>query len=148
MRFVRVFILTNATSTHFTIDEMTIAELHAAYLEGRTTARAVTQTHLDRIARFDRKGPALGAIIITNPDALSDADTLDAGLGATGRLNGALHGVPVLVKDNYDVAGVQTTAGSAALIGWTPTSNAMLVAKLRAAGAIILAKTTMSEWAR
>ncbi|MCC7347502.1 MAG: hypothetical protein IT538_08900 [Variibacter sp.] len=130
------------------IKEVTIAELHAAYREGRATARAVTQAHLDRIAAYDRKGPALGAVIVTNPAALEDAERLDAQLRQTGALSGPLHGIPVLVKDNFDVAGLQTTGGSAALIGWVPTRDATVVTKLRAAGAVILAKTTMSEWAR
>jgi Asp-tRNA(Asn)/Glu-tRNA(Gln) amidotransferase A subunit family amidase len=132
----------------FPIEETSIARLHTAYLSGATTARAVAQAHLDRIAAYDRKGPALGAIVLTNPQALEDADKLDAALRETGRLVGPLHGIPVLVKDNYDVAGLQTTGGSAALKGWVPAEDAVVVAKIRAAGGIILAKTTMSEWAR
>jgi amidase len=122
--------------------------LHAAYLSGRTTALSVCQAHLDRIAEYDRKGPALGAIIISNPSALADAAALDAALASTGKLIGPLHGIPVLVKDNYDVADLQTTGGSAALLGWVPAVDATVIAKIRAAGGIILAKTTMSEWAR
>lgn len=132
----------------FQVMEATIAGIHAAYLDGRTTARAVTQAHLDRIATYDRRGPQLWALVVTNPDALSDAERLDRELQRTGKLSGPLHGIPVLVKDNYDVAGLQTTAGSAALVGWIPGKDATVVAKLRAAGAIIVAKTTMSEWAR
>jgi Asp-tRNA(Asn)/Glu-tRNA(Gln) amidotransferase A subunit family amidase len=130
------------------IQETSIAELQAAYLDGQATAVSVCQAHLDRIAAYDRKGPALGAIIITNPDALADATSLDAALASTGKLVGPLHGIPVLVKDNYDVAGLQTTAGSAALLGWVPEADATVIAKIRAAGGVILAKTTMSEWAR
>lgn len=132
----------------FEVEEATINDLHAAYRAGRATAVSVTEAHLDRIAAYDRKGPALGAIIVTNPQALAEAATLDAQLQKTGRMAGPLHGIPVLVKDNYDVAGLQTTAGSAALIGWVPATDSSAVKKLRAAGAIILAKTTMSEWAR
>ena len=128
--------------------EATIDQIHAAYREGRATARGVTQAHLDRIAAYDRKGPALGAVIVTNPQALADAEALDAQVRETGRLAGPLHGIPVLVKDNYDAAGLQTTAGSSALVGWVPAKDSTVVRKLRAAGAIILAKTTMSEWAR
>src|SRR5215472_16767434 len=87
-----------ATAAPFPIEETTIATLHAAYLSGRATAVSVCQAHLDRIAAYDRKGPALGAIIINNPDALADAAALDAALESTGRLVGPLHGVPVLVK--------------------------------------------------
>jgi len=137
-----------ANAASFRIEETSIAALHAAYLDGRRTALSVCQAHLDRIAAYDRKGPALGAIIINNPDALADAAALDAALASTGKLLGPLHGVPVLVKDNYDVAGLQTTGGSAALLGWVPEVDATVIARIRAAGGIILAKTTMSEWAR
>jgi len=137
-----------ANAASFSIEETSIAALHAAYLSGRATAVSVCKAHLDRIAAYDRKGPALGAIIINNPDALADAAALDAALVSTGRLIGPLHGIPVLVKDNYDVAGLQTTGGSAALLGWVPAADATVIAKIRAAGGVILAKTTMSEWAR
>jgi amidase len=137
-----------ASAAPFPIEETTIAALHAAYVSGRATAVSVCQAHLDRIAAYDRKGPALGAIIINNPDALADAAALDAALESTGKRVGPLHGVPVLVKDNYDVAGLQTTGGSAALLGWVPETDATVIARIRAAGGIILAKTTMSEWAR
>jgi amidase len=134
--------------TSFPVEEASIAALQAAYLSGRATALSVCQAHLDRIAAYDRRGPALGAIIINNPNALADAATLDAVLASTGKLIGPLHGIPVLVKDNYDVAGLQTTGGSAALLGWVPEADATVIARIRAAGGVILAKTTMSEWAR
>ncbi len=132
----------------FAIEEATIAAIHAAYRAGTATARGVTQAHLDRIAAYDRKGPALGAIIVTNPQALADADALDAHWQKTGTLRGPLHGIPVLVKDNYDTAGLQTTGGSGVMLGWVPAKDSTAVRKLREAGAIILAKATMSEWAR
>jgi amidase len=100
-----------ASAAPFPIEETTIATLQAAYVSARVTAVSVCHAHLDRIAAFDRKGPALGAIIINNPNALADAAALDATLEATGKLVGPLHGIPVLVKDNFDVAGLQTTAG-------------------------------------
>jgi len=137
-----------ANAASFPIEETSIAALHAAYLSGRATALSVCHGHLDRIAAYDRSGPALGAVITNNPDALADAAALDAALASSGKLIGPLHGVPVLVKDNYDVAGLQTTGGSAALSGWVPEADATAIAKVRAAGGIILAKTTMSEWAR
>jgi amidase len=137
-----------ANPASFPIEETSIAVLQAAYLSGQATVTSVCQAHLDRIAAYDRKGPALGAIIINNPDALSDAAALDAALKSTGKLVGPLHGIPILVKDNYDVAGLQTTGGSAALLGWVPEKDATVIARIRAAGGIILAKTTMSEWAR
>lgn len=132
----------------FRVEEKSIAEIQAAYRDGATTARQVTQAFLDRIAAYDRRGPQLWAIVVTNPQAIADAEALDRAYAETGRFVGPLHGIPVLIKDNYDVAGLQTTGGSGALIGWAPQKDATAVAKLRAAGAIILAKTTMSEWAR
>ncbi len=130
------------------IEEATIEQIHSAYRAERATAVSIVQAHLDRIAAYDRKGPALAAIVVTNPRALEDAATLDAHFKKTSSFVGPLHGIPVLVKDNYDVAGLQTTGGSAALLGWVPPYDSTVVAKLRAAGAVILAKTTMSEWAR
>ena len=132
----------------YPVDEISIAELENAYTSGKATAHDVTQAFLERIATYDKKGPALGAIIMVNPHALEDADKLDATLKRTGKPVGPLHGVPILIKDNYDVAGLQTTGGSAAMLGWFPPKDSTAVAKLRAAGAIIVAKTTMSEWAR
>jgi len=132
----------------FDIRETSVAQIHAAYRNGATTARSVTQAFLDRIAAYDRKGPQLWSVVVTNPQAVSDAEALDRAYAETGQFVGPLHGIPVLVKDNFDVAGLQTTGGSAALIGWVPPRDAAVVAKLRKAGAIILAKTTMSEWAR
>ena len=135
-------------SAIFRIEEASIADIHAAYRAGTTNARSVTQAFFDRIAAYDRQGPALWSIIVTNPNALSDADALDRHFATAGQFVGPLHGIPVLVKDNYDVAGLQTTGGSASLIGWVPKRDATVVRKLKAAGAIVLAKTTMSEWAR
>jgi amidase len=145
-RFLPLFlVLAVRAAASFPVEEASIEQLQAAYLSGKTTAREVVQAHLDRIAAYDAK---LGAIITLNPRALADADALDAAFKATGKPVGPLHGIPVLVKDNYDAAGLQTTGGSAALIGWVPSKDSTAVAKLRAAGAVILAKTTMSEWAR
>jgi len=137
-----------ADTSSFDIVEASVADLHAAYRVGITTAAAVTQAHLDRIDAFDRRGPQLWAVVVTNPEALADAEALDRHFAETGSLKGPLHGIPVLVKDNYDVAGLQTTGGSAALLGWVPQRDATVIRKLREAGAIILAKTSMSEWAR
>jgi amidase len=132
----------------FAVEEKSIAEIHAAYRGGITTARAVTQSFLDRLDAYDRRGPQLWAIIAVNPRALDEAEALDRDFARNGKFVGPLHGIPVLIKDNYDVAGLQTTAGSSALLGWIAQKDATAVARLRAAGAIVLAKTTMSEWAR
>jgi Asp-tRNA(Asn)/Glu-tRNA(Gln) amidotransferase A subunit family amidase len=134
--------------TPFKIEEASVADIHEAYLSHRTTAKAVVQASLARIEAYDRRGPQLWAVVVTNPDAVADAEALDRHFAATGEFVGPLHGIPILVKDNYDVAGLQTTGGSSALIGWVPKADSTVVAKLRAAGAVILAKTTMSEWAR
>jgi Asp-tRNA(Asn)/Glu-tRNA(Gln) amidotransferase A subunit family amidase len=106
------------------------------------------QGFLNRVAAYDRKGPALGVVISVNARALDEADALDRAFSASGKLTGPLHGIPVLAKDNYDVAGLPTTAGSAAMRGWIPSTDATVIARLRAAGAIVIAKVTMSEWAR
>lgn len=133
---------------NFTVEEKSIADVHAAYLAGASTAEAVTRAFLHRIAAYDRKGPQLWSIVLTNPAAIADAQALDHAFAQTGKLTGPLHGIPVLVKDNYDAAGLQTTGGSGALVGWVPQQDSTVVAKMRAAGAVILAKVTMSEWAR
>lgn len=135
-------------SANFRVEEASIADIHAALKSGITSVRIITQAFIERIEAYDRKGPALWAIIEVNPEALSDADVLDQYMEKSGEFVGPLHGIPILVKDNYDVAGLQTTGGSASLIGWKPKNDATVIRKLRAAGAIILAKTTMSEWAR
>ena len=98
-----------ASAVPFPIEEATIAALRAAYLGGPGDRNIGVPSHLDRIAVYDRKGPALGAILIDNPDALADAAALDAALESTGKLTGPLHGILILVKDNYDVAGLRTT---------------------------------------
>ena len=140
--------MTTAAEKTFRIEEASIADIHAAYLERRTSVRSVMQGFLDRIAAYDKKGPALGLVISTNTHALDEADALDRAFAASGKLAGPLHGIPVLAKDNYDVAGLQTTGGSAAMLGWVPSKDSTVIAKLRAAGAIVIAKVTMSEWAR
>jgi amidase len=114
---------------------------------GRTSAHAWTAECLARIDALDRRGPCLGAVIETNPRALDIARALDEERGA-GRVRGPLHGVPVLIKDNIETADrTMTTAGSLALEGWYAPEDAPLVARLRAAGAVILGKTNLSEWA-
>ena len=127
------------------LEEMTIAELQTAMQSGRMSAREVTQKYLDRIREID---PKLNSVLETNPDALAIADGLDRER-KSGKLRGALHGIPVLIKDNIDTADkMKTTAGSLALLNApTPKQDAFLVQQLRNAGAIILGKTNLSEWA-
>src|SRR3954465_10627210 len=131
----------------FELEEATIADLQTAMSSGRMTARSIPQLYLNRIDELDRKGPTLRHVIEVNPDALSIADTLDRERKG-GRVRGPLHGVPILIKDNIDTADkMMTTAGSLALEGSIPLRDAFIAAKLRAAGAIILGKTNLSEWA-
>ena len=131
----------------FRVEEVTIAEIHQAMAAGRLTARQLVQLYLDRIAAYDKQGPALNAIVTVNPAALARADSLDLGLARTGRLTGPLHGIPVIVKDNYDTRDLPTTAGSLSLQGSIPPEDAYQVRRLREAGAIVLAKSNMAEFA-
>jgi amidase len=129
------------------MEELTVAEVQAQMDAGLLSARTLTEMYLERIERLDKTGPALNAIIELNPDALAIADALDAEREADGS-RGPLHGIPVLLKDNIDTADrMMTTAGSLALAGSVPAQDAFLVQKLRGAGAIILGKTNLSEWA-
>jgi amidase len=129
------------------IEELTLADIDAAFADGRLTSRRLTQMYLDRINTLDRRGPALGAVIEINPHALDIAAELDRERQSRGP-RGPLHGVPVLIKDNVETADrMMTTAGSLALEGWYAPQDAPLVARLRAAGGIILGKTNLSEWA-
>jgi amidase len=131
----------------FALAETTIAALQDGMRRGRLTSRGITQAYLERIAALDRQGPTLRAILETNPDAIAIADRLDAER-RQGRVRGPLHGVPVVVKDNIDTHDrMQTTAGSLALEGNIALRDAFLVERLRAAGAVILAKANLSEWA-
>jgi amidase len=131
----------------FDLDEATLSDLQAGMAAGRMTARSITQQYLDRIAALNLSGPALRHVLETNPDALSIADSLDQERKA-GKVRGPLHGIPILLKDNIDTADrMTTTAGSLALAGSIPLQDAFIAAKLRAAGAILLGKTNLSEWA-
>ncbi len=126
------------------IAELTIAQLQDAMRTGARTSRSICAASLARIAALDSK---LHAVLETNPETLAIADRLDAERKA-GKLRGPLHGIPVLVKDNIATGDrMMTTAGSLALAGSTPPRDAPLVARLRAAGAVILGKTNLSEWA-
>ncbi|HVZ48352.1 MAG TPA: amidase [Gemmatimonadaceae bacterium] len=127
--------------------ERSVADLGADLRSGALTSRRLVQRYVTRIAAMDKSGPAVNAVIELNPDALAIADRMDAELKA-GRPRGPLHGIPVLVKDNIDSADrMRTTAGSLALAGSTPPRDAYIVERLRAAGAVLLGKTNLSEWA-
>src|SRR5271157_2060014 len=131
----------------FKLDEITIAELQEGMKSGRFTARSLVEKYTARIEEVDKRGPALNSIIEMNPDALAIADTLDQERKAKGP-RGPLHGIPVLIKDNIDTADrMMTTAGSLALVGSKPTRDSFVAQRLREAGAVILGKTNLSEWA-
>ena len=131
----------------FELEEATIDDLQRWMASGRMTSRAITQRYLNRIADLDRKGPSLHHVIEVNPDALSMAASLDRERKG-GRVRGPLHGIPILLKDNVDTADrMTTTAGSLALAGSHPLQDATVAAKLRAAGAVLLGKANLSEWA-
>jgi amidase len=130
----------------FRAEEATIADIHAAMKARTLTCRALVQMYLDRIEAYDKKGPALNAIVAVNPNAFTLADALDARFAQSGPV-GPLHCVPILVKDNYDTVEMPTSAGSLSLKGSIPPRDAFQVRKLREAGAIMLAKTNMAEFA-
>jgi amidase len=131
----------------FDLEEATIAELGASMASGGRTSVEITELYLDRIARLDRDGPRLRSIIETNPEALEIARRLDEER-SRGELRGPMHGIPIVLKDNIDTADrMTTTAGSLALEGHTPAQDSGVADKLRQAGAILLAKANLSEWA-
>lgn len=130
----------------FQFEEITINELHEGYKNGDFTIVEVTQAYLDRIEQIDQSGPELNALIYVNPDAITVAEQLDQEL-QNGNSRGALHGIPIILKDNIDTADMPTTAGSRFMEGSIPPDDAFIVQKLRERGAIILGKANLSEWA-
>ncbi len=131
----------------FNLEEATIADLQQKMQAGSETSRSLAEKYLARIEAVDRSGPALHSVLETNPDALAIADQLDAERKARGP-RGPLHGIPILLKDNIATADrMMTTAGSLALAGTKPPKDAFIALRLRAAGAVILGKTNLSEWA-
>lgn len=138
---------TAAVNDEFELNEITIDQLQKKMQDGSYTAKSITEKYLKRIDAIDRKGPALHAVIEINPDALAIADKMDAERKA-GKIRGPLHGIPVLIKDNINTADqMMTTAGSLALEGNKAPKDAFIVQQLRDAGAVILGKTNLSEWA-
>lgn len=130
----------------FEVEEATIAEVHAAMQAGRLTCRALVDDYLQRIAAYDKNGPGVNAIVMVNPDATRLADALDRRYAQSGFV-GPLHCVPMIVKDNFETAGLQTTNGALVFEGYLPREDATQVARAKAAGAIVLAKSNMAEWA-
>lgn len=131
----------------FELDELTVADLQERMASGRDTAKSLAQKYLARIEQLDARGPALHSVIEINPEALAIAETLDGERAKSGP-RGPLHGIPVLIKDNIGTADrMTTTAGSLALEGSIPARDSFVAARLREAGAVILGKTNLSEWA-
>jgi amidase len=137
----------NLTGGSFKLDDIGIRELQQKVQDGQYSYASITKLYLQRIQQIDKSGPSINSVIEVNPDALSIAEAMDLERKA-GKIRGLLHGIPVLIKDNIDTADkMQTTAGSLALEGNRASNDAFLVTKLREAGAVILGKTNLSEWA-
>jgi Asp-tRNA(Asn)/Glu-tRNA(Gln) amidotransferase A subunit family amidase len=130
----------------FDVVEASIADIHAALRTGRVTCRGLVERYLRRIDAYDKNGPAVNAIVLLNPRALAEADTLDARFKGGG-LTGALHCIPTIVKDNFETTGLQSSNGSLTFEGYVPAADAFQVARIKAAGAIVLAKSNLAEWA-
>ena len=128
----------------FNLLEATIDDVHSAYKSGQLNARQLVQMYLDRIEAYDQKGPAINAIISVNSHALEEADQLDAKFKASGFV-GPLHGIPIIIKDQADAKGMPTTLGSVLFQNYYPDRDAFVVEKLKKAGAIIIAKSTLGE---
>src|SRR5690554_6694992 len=132
--------------SHFTLQETTIAKVHRAMEEGQLTCRQLVEMYIARIEAYDRKGPSLNSVIKVNPRALEIADELDHRF-KQGGFTGPLHGIPVLLKDNVDTGDMETTAGSLSLEGVIPPDDATITKRFKEAGAIILAKVNLHEFA-
>ena len=130
----------------FEVEEATIAQVHDAMKAGRLTCRALVERYLKRIEAYDKNGPAINSIVLVNPDALKQADEMDQRFARSG-VTRPLDCVPMIVKDNFETQGLQTTDGALALKGYIPEKDAFLVKRVKEAGAIVLAKSNMAEWA-
>ena len=131
-----------AYAQSFEVAEVSIAQQQKAMTEGRVTSLGLVQAYLERIAAFDQRGPKLNSIITLNPSALKEAEALDRERAAKGA-RGPLHGIPIIVKDNYSTSDLPTTAWTMALMGFVPSRDAFQVRKLREAGAVILGKSNL-----
>jgi amidase len=134
----------SSSTAAFNILEATIDDIHSAYESGQLTSRRLVRMYLDRIETNDQKGPAINAMITINSQALEEADLLDTAFRTTGFV-GSLHGIPVILKDQVDAAGMPTTLGSVLFKDYYPDRDAFVVEKLKKAGAIVLAKATLGE---
>jgi Asp-tRNA(Asn)/Glu-tRNA(Gln) amidotransferase A subunit family amidase len=135
---VSLLVARHADAQAFRVEEASIAEIHTAMAGGQLTCRGLVSQYLARITAYDKTGPALNAIVVVNPQALAVADSLDRRFRASGRV-GALHCIPIIVKDNLQTTDLPTTAVSLAFDGWMVKKDAFLVKRIREAGAIVLA---------
>src|SRR5215469_7571099 len=140
------FLLPAQTPASFDVVEATIAQTQDAMKAGRLTCRELVGDYLKRIDVYDKNGPALNSIVVVNPNVEKEAEELDRRFAQSG-LTGPLHCVPVIVKDNFETKGLQTTDGALAFAGYLPEKDAFQVKKLKEAGALVLAKSNMAEWA-
>ncbi len=135
------------SNSNYPLEEATIGDTHAAMKAGHVTARALVDAYCARIAAYDQQGPALNSVVTVDDAAAARADELDASFAASGEFSGPLHGMPILVKDNVETTSMPTTQGTIGLADFRPTSNATVIDKLESAGAIILGKTTLPDFA-
>jgi amidase len=135
------------TTKTFALEETTIDKIHAAFCDNTLTCIELVQGYLDRIAAYDQSGPTLNSYATLNPAALTDAAALDDAFQKSGKLSGPLHGIPIAVKDQAETKGIPTSFGSIAIKGYVPKEDSTLVAKLKEAGAVILGKTTLPDFA-
>jgi amidase len=141
-----LFLALPLTAQNFEVEEATISQVHDAMKAGRLTCRALVAQYLKRIEAYDKNGPAINSIVLVNPDVEKQADELDRRFAQSG-LTGPLHCVPMIVKDNFETQGLRTTNGALALAKYIPDKDAFQVAAVKAAGALVLAKSNMAEWA-
>jgi amidase len=134
------------TVAPFEVEEATIAQLHDSIRERRLTCRELVDAYIRRINTYDRNGQAINAIVIINPDAIKEAEEKDRCFAQSG-LTGPLHCAPMTVKDNFKTKGLQTSNGALVFAGYQPKEDATEGARAKAAGAIVLAKSNMAEWA-
>ncbi len=151
MKVAALFALTVASleaqvPARFDVTEATIAKVHAAMKEGRLSCRELVSDYLDRIKAYDKTGPALNSLVVLNPEIEKQADELDRRYQASGFV-GPLHCVPMIVKDNFETQGLQTSNGALAFAGYLPDKDAFQVRRVKEAGALVLAKSNMAEWA-
>jgi amidase len=139
-------LVAQGTQPAFQIEEATIGRIHAALRSRQITCRSLVEQYLKRIDAYDKKGPALNAIVLVNPDALAQADAMDRAL-RQGAVHGALFCIPAIVKDNFETIGLQSAAGSLSLEGTVSARDAFQVKRVKDAGAIVLAKSNMAEFA-